>query len=130
MQTMKRKIIIKATIAVVIITGMWKCHRVMFYNKNNHLYTDYIGNGIYEERFRPFSGGVLMSDTKSYYLTDSSKFRILLGQCEDYELYRCQSTGDKIVAVKYSRIIYYGRETPIDTLHFSISKLKEEGDFD
>ncbi len=102
----------------------------MFHNKNNHVHTDYVGNGIYEERFRPFSGGVLMSDTKSYYLTDSINFRILLGQCEDYELYRCQSTGDTIMAVKYSRRIFYGKETPIDTLYFSISKLKEEGDFD
>jgi hypothetical protein len=110
----------KVVVCSFLIFAVWKCHRVVFYNKNRHLHTDEIGNGIYEERFKPFNGGVLMTDTQSYYLTDSTNFRILLGQCDEKELYRCSVMGDTIKAVKYSRRIYYGRETAIDSSFFSI----------
>jgi len=132
MQTTKRKIIIKATIAVVIITGMWKCHRVIFYNKNNHLHTDYIASGIFEERFESFNGGVLMSNTITYYLTDSVSFRKYIGACDEDEIFKSKVYIDSVVTIKFSWKDWYisKKETPIDTLYFSISKLKEEGDFD
>jgi hypothetical protein len=130
MQTMKKRIIIKTLVFLVILFGIWKCHNNLFYNKHNHLHTDALGEGIYEERFKPFSGGVLMTDTYSYYLTDSTNFRILLDQCDEKELYRCYVLEDTIKAIKYSRRIHYGRETPIDSVFFSIKRLKQEGKFD
>ena len=130
MLTMKRRTIIRIIVLIVLSIGIWKCRDGLFYNKSNHLHTDEIGSGIYEERFKPFSGGVLMSDTKSYYLTDSTSFRILLGQCDEKELYRCKVLGDTIKAVKYSRRIRYGKETAIDSVFFSIKTLKKEGDFE
>jgi hypothetical protein len=102
----------------------------MFFNKDHHLNTFLLGKELYEEKFQPFSGGVLMSDTYSYYLTDSTSFRILLGQCDEKELYRCKVLGDTIKAVKYSRRIRYGKETAIDSVFFSIKALKKEGDFE
>lgn len=102
----------------------------MFFNKDNHLNTFVLGKGIYEEKFQTFSGGVLMNDTYSYYLTDSTKFRILLGQCDEKELYRCNVFGDTIKAVKYSRRIHYGKETAIDSVFFSIRMLRKKGGFD
>lgn len=127
---MRKKRINKIAIFVILIFAVWKCHRAVFFNKNNHLHTDVIGGGIYEERFRPFNGGVLMTDTKSYYLTDSTNFRILLGQCDEKEVYKCTVIGDSIKAVKFSRRIYYGRETAIDSIYFSIKELKNEGNFE
>jgi hypothetical protein len=127
---MKKNKLIKLAIFIGLIFATWKCHRIVFYNKNRHLNTDEIGDGIYEERFKTFNGGVLMADTQSYYLTDSTNFRILLGQCDEKELYRCSAMGDTIKAVKYSRRIYYGRETAIDSSFFSIKNLKKGGDFE
>ncbi len=123
----KKKVVIKVVVFVMLAFGFYKFHRIMFYNKTNHLNTFILGEGIFEEKFQPFSGGVLMSDTYSYYLTDSTRFRILLGQCDEKELYRCMVKGDLIKAVKYSRRIHYGKEIPIDSLYFSIIKLKEQG---
>ena len=82
-----------------------------------------MGEGIFEENFQPFKGGVLMSDTYSYYLTDSINFRILLGQCDEKEMFRCTTTKDSIKAVKYSRRIYYGRDIAVDSVFFSIKNL-------
>jgi hypothetical protein len=98
---MRKKGIIKFVIFVGVIFAVWKCNRALFYNKNTHLHTDKIGKGIYEERFKPFSGGLLMTDIQSYYLTDSTNFRILLGQCDEKELFRCVVFGDTVKAVKY-----------------------------
>ncbi|MCF0073693.1 hypothetical protein LZD49_24655 [Dyadobacter sp. CY261] len=123
---MKRRTIIKIVTFIILFFGIWKCTDSLFYNKRNHLHTDEIGSGIYEERFKPFSGGVLMNDTRSYYLTDSINFRILLGQCDEEELYRCEVLGDTIKAIKYSRRIRYGKEMPIDSVYFSIKDLKNE----
>jgi hypothetical protein len=127
---MKKKAIIEAVIFVILVFGINKCHRAVFYNRTNHLNTFFLDEGIFEEKFQPFSGGVLMSDTYSYYLTDSTKFRILLGQCDEKELYRCIAKGDSIKAVKFSRRIRYGKEIPIDSVTYSISKLKREGNFE
>ncbi len=114
----------------MLIFGIYKCHRAVFFNKANHINTFILGEGIFEEKFQPFSGGVLMSDTYSYYLTDSTKFRTLLGQCDEKERYRCIVKGDSIRAVKYSRRIKYGKEIPIDSVIYSISKLKRDGNFE
>jgi hypothetical protein len=130
MQIMKKKVIIKIVIFVILVFGIYKCHRAVFYNRTNHLNTFILGEGVFEEKFQPFSGGVLMSDTYSYYLTDSTKFRILLGQCDEKELYRCVAQGDSIKAVKHSRRIHYGKETPIDSVIYSIKELKREGNFE
>ena len=130
MQTMKKRTIIKSLIFVTLIIGIYKCHKVLFYNKNKHLHTDSLGSNIYEERFKPFSGGVLMTDTYTYYLTDSTNFRILLGQCDEKELFKCIVLGDTIKAIKYSRRIYYGKEIPIDSVIYSIKELKQKGNFD
>jgi hypothetical protein len=130
MQIMRRKITIRIIISLMLIFGIYKCRRAVFFNKNNYLHTDSIGGGIYEERFKPFSGGVLMTDTKSYYLTDSTNFRILLGQCDEKELYRCKVLGDTIKATKYSRRVKYGKEIPIDSVIYSIKELRRESKFE
>ena len=127
---MKKKVIIKYVLLALIILGIYKCHRAVFFNKENHINTFNLREGIYEEKFQPFSGGVLMSDTYSYYLTDSTKFRVLLGQCDEKELYRCITDGDTIKAVKYSRRIHNGREIPIDSMIYSIKELRKQGRFE
>lgn len=71
-----------------------------------------------------------MSNDFSYYVTDSVNFRKFIGECDEKELYKCKVIGDTIKAVKYSRRIYYGKETPIDSAIFSITGLKKEGDFE
>ncbi|NBB26982.1 hypothetical protein GVN22_01590 [Cellulophaga sp. BC115SP] len=126
---MKKKVI-KILLFVLMFLGMYKCHRYVFFNKTNHINTFSLGEGIFEEKFQPFSGGVLMSDTYSYYLTDSVSFRILLGQCDEKELYRCIATGDSIIAIKYSRRIYYGKEIAVDSIFFSINTLKKQQKFE
>lgn len=125
-QSSNNKKVITFILFVVVILGMYKCHRFVFFNKTNHIKTFVLGEGIFEEKFQPFSGGVLMSDTYSYYLTDSINFRILLGQCDEKEIFRCTITRGSIKAVKYSRRIYYGKEIAVDSVFFLIKNLKEQ----
>ena len=125
-----KKRAIKLSIIFILIFGVYKCHRAVFFNRNNHLNTFVLEKGLFEEKFQAFSGGVLMSDTYLYYLTDSTTFRVLIGQCDEKELYRCSVEGDTVKALKYSRRIHYGKEIPIDSMYFSISKLRKEGKFE
>ena len=74
MQTM-RKIISNIIVLLVLLYGIKSCHHYVFFGKKNPLKTHEIGNKIFEERFESFSGGVLMSDTYTYYVTDSTNFR-------------------------------------------------------
>lgn len=125
------KIIIRNTLILTgIVLGIWYCNQKMWHNKKRHVYTHRLSNSIFEKKFEPFQGGVLMTSNYTYYLTDSTTFRKLVGDCDEKEFVRCNVQGDNVKIIKYSRRIHYGKETPIDSTFYSIKVLKEEGDFD
>ena len=117
-----------------MITGMFfvmkSCNHYLMFNKDKHQHTEDLGSHIFKEKFETFSGGVLMTNDYSYYVTDSLKFRKFIGDCDEKELYKCTVLGDSIKAVKYSRRIHYGIETAIDSSYFSIKELRKDGDFE
>lgn len=127
-----KRITIKIIYVAFLIFTIWKCHSYVFFAKRNPLKTHFLESGIFEERFESFHGGVLMSNTITYYLTDSVSFRKYIGACDEDEIFKSSVNVDTIVVIKFSWKNWYmsKKETPIDTLYFSISKLKEEGDFD
>jgi hypothetical protein len=128
MQTMK-KIISNLIILLILLYGIKSCHHYVFFGKKELLRAKLIDNNVFEEKFKSFSGGVLMSNTYTYYVTDSSNFRKYLGACDDKEFFRCHIKGDTIVVVKTSwRNSNY--EKPIETTIFSIKNLKKEGNFE
>lgn len=127
---MKRRAIRGVAILTLIILGVKFCDNAYKFNKDKHQHTEALGGHIFKEKFETFSGGVLMTNDYSYYVTDSVTFRKFVGQCDEKELYKCKVLGDTIKAVKYSRRIRYGKETAIDSVFFSIKALKKEGDFE
>ncbi len=127
---MRKRTIKIVLILIVVILGVRFCDNAYKLNKNNHLHTEHIGNGIFKEKFETFQGGVLMTNDYSYYVTDSISFRKFVGEADEKELFKCQVFGDTIKAVKYSRRIHYGKETPIDSIYLSIKDLKKEGKFE
>jgi hypothetical protein len=128
MQNMK-KITSNIIVLLILLYGIKSCHHYVFFGKKNPLKTHEIGDKLFEERFESFSGGVLMDNTYTYYLTDSINFRKYIGSCDDKEFFRCNVKGDSLVVLKTSwRNSNY--EKPIETTYFSINKLKKDGDFE
>jgi hypothetical protein len=99
------------------------------YNKNNHLSTIEIGNNIYYEKYKVFSGGVYANDSYSHCLTDSVSFRKYVGTIyyDDEHLF-CKSMDSNTV------IIFRAKRSNLkDTLEkhiYLISDLKREGKFE
>jgi len=129
MLTMKKRTIKTVLILLGIILGIWCCNNTLKMSKDRHQHTEKLSNGIFKEKFETFSGGVLMTNDYSYYVTDSTTFRKFIGDCDEKEIYRCIVLGDTIRAIKYSRRIHYGKDTPIDSVFFSIKALKKDGVF-
>jgi hypothetical protein len=128
---MKKRTIIKLALLGVFFLLIWKWYYNNHYNKESHKFSSIISDGIYEEVFLLSASGVLANDLYSCYITDSINFRKFVGRFDNKEKYIFDlANRDTIKSVRYSRRIYYGKSIPIDTLYFSISKLKEEGDFD
>lgn len=127
-----KRITIKIIYVALLIFTIWRCHSYVFFAKRNPLKTHILASGIFEERFESFRGGVLMSNTVNYYLTDSITFRKYIGACDEDEIFKSSIDNDRVVIVKFSWKNWYmsKREMPIDTLYFSIGKLKEEGVFE
>jgi hypothetical protein len=124
-----KKVISNVIIMLILLYGIKSCHHYVFFGKKELLRAKLIGSNIFEEKFKSFGGGVLMSSTYTYYVTDSTSFRKYLGHCDDKEFFRCHIKGDTIVVVKTSwRNSNY--EKPIGTTYFSIKDLKQEGDFE
>lgn len=127
---MKKRIITISLVITGIFLVMKSCNHYLTFNKDKHQHTENLGNHIFKEKFETFSGGVLMTNDYSYYVTDSLKFRKFIGECDEKELYKCTVIGDTIRAIKYSRRIYYGKETAVDSSFFSIRELRKDGDFE
>jgi hypothetical protein len=127
-RTMK-KITINIIVLLILLYGIKSCHHYIFFGKKNLLRSKLLDNNVFEEKFKSFSGGVLMSNTYTYYVTDSITFRKYLGDCDDKEFFRCHVKGDSLVVLKTSwRNSSF--EKTINTSYFSIDKLKKEGDFE
>jgi hypothetical protein len=126
----KKRIIIISLTIIGIFFVMKSCNHYLTFSKDKHQHTEDLGNHIFKEKFETFSGGVLMTNDYSYYVTDSLKFRKFVGECDEKELYKFAIIGDTIKAIKYSRRVYYGREIAIDSSFFSIKELRKEGDFE
>ena len=63
-------------------------------SQKKHMQTVEACDGVYIEIYRSFGGGALSSDILSEYLTDSLKFRVYVGDFDDfnqYFKYRCDS---------------------------------------
>ena len=127
-----KKIIINFFVLMICIYGLWYCHDYYFFGKKNPLKTHFLGNGIYEERFKSFEGGVLMGNIITYYITDSTTFRRYIGNCDEDEMFKCKVENEYIKVVKWSWKNWYKteKETPADSAIYSIKELKLEGKFE
>lgn len=127
-----KKIIVSFLILIICFLGVWHCHNYYYFGKKNPLKTHSIGNGIYEERFKSFEGGVLMGNITTYYITDSTTFRKYIGNCDEDEMFKCNVENGNIKIVKWSWKNWYKdkKEIPIDSIYHSISELKREGKFE
>lgn len=132
MQTMKKKMVISATIIAVLFLT-YNNQEKRKYDKSEHIISKKISENIFLEMYQPYTGGVLDGNSYSYYLTDSIKFKKYVGRCDDKEVYRFTVISeDSIKAVKWSWRNRMGElpEIPIDSVLYSIKNLKKGGNFE
>jgi hypothetical protein len=102
------------------------------YRKDNHIATFEIDEGVYNEKFQVFSGGVFAGDSYSQYITDSISFRKYIGTIyhDDEKMY-CEMLSTDIVKVYSVRLPFL--DNPGDTFdikYYSLFELQKEGRFD
>ena len=111
----------------VIVLLLVSC--VSKYSKEHHVSTIRMGQSLYIEKFKTYSGGVFAGDSYSYYLTDSMTFRKYVGTVfHDDEQISCKLIGSNIVLVCKTY-----RNNTKDTLEetlYLLNNLKEKRGFD
>lgn len=131
---MKKKIIIVVSVAILgVIVFCFQYIRNQKFDKKNPIYSKSLTKGIFEEKYEPYTGGVLDGNSFSYYLTDSTAFRKYVGRCDDKEVFRFVFVSeDSVKAVKWSWRNRFGNspEIPVDSIIYSIKSLKKEGNFE
>ncbi|HOF16281.1 MAG TPA: hypothetical protein PLF32_09020 [Bacteroidales bacterium] len=71
----------KIILSLIFIFSLISC--VNNYSKSKYIGTKELGNKLYQESYKVYSGGVFASDSYSYYLTDSINFREYIGTIND-----------------------------------------------
>ena len=100
------------------------------YSKQHYLSTGKIASSLYKEVFCIYTGGVMVSGTYSYYLTDSVNFRKYLGTSyNNDERIHCDMLDSNRVMV--FRVSFHGdRKDTIEKTVYLLSELKSEGKYD
>lgn len=112
-------------ILLVVILTFVSCAR----SKNNYIGTGNLGNGFYNEVYKPFIGGVHAGDITSWYVTDSINFRVYVGSHEDKEYLRVQILSNKISVKKYS-LRSADKGAVIESQLLDIDSLKRNHEFE
>ncbi|MET0637694.1 MAG: hypothetical protein ABWZ25_16815 [Chitinophagaceae bacterium] len=86
-------------------------------------------SGLWLEKYRVFSGGAYSAELYTDYLTDSTNFRVLIGQHDDMSNFSYDCKGDTVVVTKFL-IEENGRKRPDKESNFSLSHLKSQGIFE
>ncbi len=99
------------------------------FSKSNHLNTLKIDNHLFFEIYKITSGGVLASDTYSYYLTDSVTFRKYVGTIyyDDEHLYFKPLDSNHVLIYKAKR---KNMNEVIEEKVYVLSELQKEKKFD
>lgn len=125
---MKRRTVIILTF-VVLIFSLSELSCYSKYSKKKHIGTIKIGEHLYNEVFKVYSGGALASDSYSNYLTDSVSFRKYIGTVyyDDEELY-CKTLDSNRILVY--RLNIRNKSDTLEKEVYIISELKKKGKFD
>ena len=84
---------------------------------------------LWLEKYRVFSGGAYSAELYTDYLTDSTNFRVLIGQHDDMSNFSYDCKGDTMVVTKFL-IDENGRKRRNKESNFSLSQLKSQGIFE
>lgn len=123
----KTTVTILTICASLLLVGYWlTVHR----RKGEPSYSQKIsGQQLFEEKYTASYGGSLNGNSYSFYVTDSTHFRKFIGPCEDREFFNFYVKNDSLVAIKRT-FTFRGQSKTIDSLSFSVSRLKIEHKFD
>jgi hypothetical protein len=120
---------------VLVIILLWfnSCSSNKKYSKDEHLFTDVIGNKLYSESFRIDSYGV-GGDVYSMYITDSLNFREFISLYYDNETIKFSVVDNEILAIKEEDISGINnpnsKKQVLQEYRFVINDLIEKGKFD
>jgi hypothetical protein len=84
-------------------------------------------NGLYREKFVVFSGGAYSAELYSDYLTDSTNFRVYVGQHDESQKYIYDCRGDSVYVRKID--MSEAKAKTIESKSFDINVLKKQGIF-
>lgn len=123
---MRRKSIIAA---LLMISSFLLLSCDSKYSKKNHLNTLKIDDHLFYEIFQITSGGTLASDTYSYYITDSLKFRKYVGTIyyDDEHLHYKLLDSNHVLIFRSKK---NKMNKNIDKKTYDLTYLKEAGKFD
>lgn len=94
-------------------------------DKSELFYKDSIGNGIFMECYKVYSGGATTTNIYSNYVSDLKNFRIYIGEYNDEFGYDCKVSGDTIIVNQIANV-HTNHIRITKTSKYSISKLVKE----
>ncbi|MBP7101930.1 MAG: hypothetical protein KBA86_01645 [Bacteroidales bacterium] len=134
MITYQRKIGL-VVICLIILLFLYNCTNK--YSKDNYIATFQVKEGIYEETFQIYSGGVYAGDSYTSYITDSVNFRKLIGVYDDGEMMLYKINDQFIDVYKSIRGVeklpnggLRGYDDTIKITSYNIDELIRQGKFE